>query len=41
MMGLDKLKDLLKKMKAYDEADLTDEERNALKEIFKDSLTFD
>jgi hypothetical protein len=42
MMGPDKAKDLLKKIKAYDdEADLTDEEQNALKEIFKDSLTFD
>jgi DNA-directed RNA polymerase subunit F len=41
MLGPDKAKDLLKKIKAYDEADLTDEERNALKEIFKDSLTFD
>ena len=42
MMGPDKAKDLLKKINAYDdEADLTDEERNALKEIFKDSLTFD
>jgi DNA-directed RNA polymerase subunit F len=40
MMGPDKAKDLLKKIKAHDEADLTDEERNALKEIFKDSLTF-
>jgi DNA-directed RNA polymerase subunit F len=41
MLGPDKAKDLLKKIKAYDEADLTDEERNALKAIFKDSLTFD
>ena len=41
MMGPDKAKELLKKIKGYDEADLTDEERNSLKEIFKDSLTFD
>jgi hypothetical protein len=40
-MGPDKAKDLLKKIEAYVEDDLTDEERNALKEIFKDSLTFD
>jgi hypothetical protein len=41
MVGPDKAKDLLKKIEAYVEVDLTDEERNALKEIFKDSLTFD
>jgi len=41
MIGPDKAKRLLKKIEAYVEADLTDEERNALKEIFKDSLTFD
>ena len=41
MIGPNKTKDLLKKIEAYGEADLTDEERNALREIFKDSLTFD
>jgi hypothetical protein len=41
MMGPDKAKDLLTKIIPYDETDLTDEEKNALKEIFKDSLTFD
>jgi DNA-directed RNA polymerase subunit F len=41
MMGPDKAKDLLEKIKVHNEAHLTDEERNALKEIFKESLTFD
>jgi DNA-directed RNA polymerase subunit F len=41
IMSPDKAKELLKKIKANGKADLTDEERNAIKRILKDSLTFD
>ena len=40
-MSPDNAKELLKKIKANGKADLTDEERNAIKRILKDSLTFD
>ncbi len=41
IMGPDKAKELLKKIKANGKADLNDEERNAIKKILKDSLTSD
>jgi DNA-directed RNA polymerase subunit F len=41
LVGPDRAKDLMKKIKESGDAGLTSEERNALKEIFKDSLTFD
>jgi hypothetical protein len=41
LVGPDKAKDLMKKIKGSDHADLTQEEQNALKDLFKDSLTFD
>jgi len=41
LVGQDKAKDLMKKIKGSGDADLTQEEQNALKDMFKDSLTFD
>jgi DNA-directed RNA polymerase subunit F len=41
LVGPDKAKDLMKKIKGSGDADLTQEEQNALKDMFKDSLTFD
>jgi hypothetical protein len=41
LVGPDKAKDLMKKIKGSADAALTQEEQNALKDIFKDSLTFD
>ncbi|MGG6459996.1 MAG: hypothetical protein ACM3JQ_01075 [Candidatus Eiseniibacteriota bacterium] len=41
IMGIDKAEELLKKIKANGKADLTDEERNAIKRILNDSLTSD
>ena len=41
LVGPDKAKDLMKKIRGSGDADLTQEEQNALKDIFKDSLTFD
>lgn len=41
VMGPEKAKELLKKIKVNGKADLTDEEQNAIKKILKDSLTSD
>ncbi len=41
IMGPDKAERLLKHIRADKEDYLTDEERNALKDILKESLTFD
>jgi DNA-directed RNA polymerase subunit F len=41
LVGPDKAKDLMKKIKGSGDSDLTQEEQNALKDMFKDSLTFD
>ena len=40
-MGPDKAERLLKQIRANKKIYLTDEERNALKDILKESLTFD
>jgi hypothetical protein len=41
ILGSEKAERLLKKIKPYKEVDLTDEDRKALSDILKDSLTFD
>jgi hypothetical protein len=41
MLGFGKAEELLQKVKDYDDSELTDKERKAIKDIFKDSLTFD
>ena len=41
ILGPSKAEQVLKKIRADKSADLTDEERRALKGILKDSLTFD
>jgi len=41
IIGTDRAKDLLKKINAYNEDDLTEEERDRMNEIFRESLTFD
>lgn len=41
IMGPDKADELLKKIKDHDDSALTDEDRRSLKNILKDSLTFD
>jgi hypothetical protein len=41
LVGLEKANNLIRKLKESDDADLTEAEQNALKDIFKDSLTFD
>jgi hypothetical protein len=41
MLGFGKAEELLQKVKDYDNSELTDKERKAIKDIFKDSLTFD
>ena len=41
ILGPSKAELLLAKIKENKEVDLTDEDRKALKDIFKDSLTFD
>lgn len=41
MLGSEKAEELLQKVQDYDDSELTDKERKAIKDIFKDSLTFD
>lgn len=41
ILGSEKAERLLKKVKPNKEVDLTDEDRKALSDILKDSLTFD
>jgi hypothetical protein len=41
MLGFRKAEELLRRVKDYDDPELTDEERETIKDIFKDSLTFD
>lgn len=41
ILGPSKAEQVLKNIRADKDADLTDEERKALKDILKDSLTFD
>jgi hypothetical protein len=41
MLGFRKAEELLRRVKDYDDPELTDEERKTIKDIFKDSLTFD
>ncbi|HEX9319669.1 MAG TPA: hypothetical protein VF884_12110 [Nitrososphaeraceae archaeon] len=41
MLGFRKAEELLRRVKEYDDPELTDEERKTIKDIFKDSLTFD
>ncbi len=41
MLGSVKAEELMKRIKEYDDSELTDEERKTVKDIFKDSVTFD
>jgi hypothetical protein len=41
MLGFRKAEELLRRVRDYDDPELTDEERETIKDIFKDSLTFD
>lgn len=41
MLGSLKAEELMKRIKEYDDSELTDEERKTIKDLFKDSLTFD